>query len=1468
MNNIIINKDATRFSGKIDDLLLCIIIFSCFLIPYSNALAEKGLVFHLPFDGKLAATVSKNGTKAPINSKGINFVPGIIKNAVTVKGIDAILEYQADQIFNSEEGTVMFWFQPQWDWAPGEKGEDKLSSAGWKVKSGAWDIIDNALCQGKTEGAFNITLDEKGRNIGGVEFDFKLIGISRKKSGYHFGMHARGLHLFSTGRLEWRYEKDKRNVHGCDDKRNFEKGKWHHIKVLFPDNNAEIYIDGKIAQKIPFASQDKTEISFYTYNCSAGFDNVKIYGKPPPHLFFEADFNQEEGSKNRRARFPGESGAFLCATGDEGFSVNIGGNSHSLYAHLLSPDHKMSVLDKRVNDSIFAYEWHHIAVVWEKDGWARLYLDGQFMDETDFSYKPFWKPYWHPKGITNLFIGKKPNEDLCWGWAIDELNIYDKALSKTDIQSIYRQNIPVDFVIYHRFVAVGRKEKIGIEIIKPDALKDVLDDTLNLSIEDSKGEIIWKKSMPVEIKGKEKIDIEVGPFEEEGEYRLNFDFEKNKACYRMRKLYVYSGHQEPQEATDEDIKTGPVEVEIDCGKEMADFVDDEKSRLVQTNIGAYRESGNTKHDRFGYIVELKEAGKGPYVLELTYPDDKTRTFECMIFAKSGETYGFDWLGAGEICGGEFPNTEKIRTVRYIFWPATKSNLVQFTCQVVGEPAAVKSLRLSPVIGRLPKLKINSPEDVRGRSTGIYDEDFIGLPFFFRTMGESRWQQWATTVMRLADYLEYTGAEYFHHPVIHYWHQTHYDGLTRRHGHQCYGWQDLLVRTLGERNIKFIGTVDLFSLPEYYRKKDTLFQNKGQFLLNKKGESVYTFGGDRHLNPIHPEIKEAFISMAKETAEYYSRYPAFKGLMIDMFHYTVLNLVSMECGYEDFTVELFEKETGINIPVDSLSPARFYERYKFLASKDIIDKWLAWRCDKVTGIIKELHDELKKINPDIELYFSSLAGKPDYLISPVADYERASYEAGFDVKSIKQIPGIYLGNMYWTSRYKGDKSYLERESFIREDTLDSSKFRFLKNAVYNVAISYGVYFETRTETLIPKDYASYCQCCDIKPAGRAFLEGYQRHIDAFDPSAIYNGGFAVGTFGREKEQREFTRAFSALPRGEYQDIAGLSDPVRARCLTTPSGIYLYLANRFYLPAKVEIPLAGDNIRAKNLSSGEIQAADGTFATNLLPYELKSFLLTGKGVKILRGSALPQGDYGAIFNPRFEKYAPLVNEAEKNGLDVSTEKEILSRAKRSFEKGEYFEAHRLIFSKYLTDMPKKNELVHKGYFKEMKEMISRGEYRLDCGSYDFWRIKSGKLFFPDQSYKPGGFGYTEEPGLARRSKIDIKNTEDDEIYLTETYIVDSYKFTVKPGKYTMRLHFAVTYLPTQRANYFIFNVDIEGKRMLTDFDIFTAAGGGLTAVVKEFKGVEVDDGILDIVWTPTLISPCLSSRMVNAIEVIPE
>ncbi|MFZ2656689.1 MAG: hypothetical protein WAX69_17275 [Victivallales bacterium] len=147
---------------------------------------------------------------------------------------------------------------------------------------------------------------------------------------------------------------------------------------------------------------------------------------------------------------------------------------------------------------------------------------------------------------------------------------------------------------------------------------------------------------------------------------------------------------------------------------------------------------------------------------------------------------------------------------------------------------------------------------------------------------------------------------------------------------------------------------------------------GILVTNPKGEVLRTQTGVM-LNPAHPIARKYFLTIIGEIAAQYGAYPSFGGIRIRRWGWpsdTDCWYLKEQNGYDDFTVSLFEKETGLSVQVDDKSDARFQLRQKRLLG-DMRKAWLDWRCQKVQSLIEEAVVVLCRHAPNARLYGQKL-----------------------------------------------------------------------------------------------------------------------------------------------------------------------------------------------------------------------------------------------------------------------------------------------------------------------------------------------------------------------------------------------------------------------------------------------------------------------------------------------------------------
>ncbi len=1111
-------------------------------------------------------------------------------------------------------------------------------------------------------------------------------------------------------------------------------------------------------------------------------------------------------------------------------------------------------------------DWWHVAFSWNAAGWAKLYVNG---------IPRAGKVHAKVADIQRFYVGSMPkvwNRDGRANAAFDDLSIYRRALSDGEIESEFHRIAPVDFTVERRYLRTGEPEEFAFDVAPGRHVVGPVTGTLAVRIlSDADGKVIAQKQFPLKLSQRQPLRVPVGKLAV-GAYRAECVLTRPAGRFqRSFPLTVYQ-QQTAAPASRDDVKLGERVVNIDCTKTGDGFVESGPSRVETTPTGTYREAAEGKWDRFGYEVRIPGADGSPVMLEVTWPDDRERAMSFYMIPKSDWAQHRDRLSGGVQCGGEYPNSGAMQTARYLFYPTEEQYLFEVRTLVPGMPAAVSKLEIFRLAERLPRLALDLPRAVPGRSLGHLDEDqsfevnFGGpqdksfhrspLPYGYPIQ----------VIEKLLDYMDYTGQDAMSYSLARYtW--SHLDEGPVNDvgdGMRVAGWVDLLLEMMGRRGKHLLANINVWTIPGQGASQEQMEAKvkDGYFKVDRNGKVAATAWEDPGLgdNPSHPAVRTACVTLVSEMLRRYGKYDAFAGVDLWCDGRTPFLYGSLDSGYDDLTVAAFERETGVKVPASEKPEGRFAARYMYL-THDKRAQWLAWRTRKNTELLAQVDAMLRRTRPGLKLCLSVTSwydSSPEYLDAEQCedfDFGKFAYEnVGLDMAALKRLPTVVLVPMEDGTFYRWLKHwYGGRENTTGELNHNVAKFGVFRNGSRSGTSIYLRYFESFMESLKQDTYKGYFQNSDPKAHGRYFLQDFAVALASQDASQILIGAQPLGTMGRDAETREFAAAYRALPVGDFRDVAGLTDPVTARYVNTAAGTYLYAVNLLWSPVTATIDLPA-----------------GPMAIELRPFELRSLRLASPTVKPRGGHATVPASTQAWFAARAAEMQQQVSALAESGADVAAHRQRLADVERRVADGHYAEAHRLLVSKLVRGIPELRKSAADGSLKEKAAMIARSEYALDCGSAAFHRAKSGRLFFPDRKYAVGGYGYDGSYQSVGRSAAGLTGTDDPALFATEAYDLDAYRFTVKPGKYTVRLYLKVGYEPGAKPGVFVLSVSLEGRKVLSDVDLFTAAGSDFKkALVREFRDVEVRDGVLDIEFSVPpggAIDP--TARLCDAIEVIPQ
>ncbi len=138
-----------------------------------------------------------------------------------------------------------------------------------------------------------------------------------------------------------------------------------------------------------------------------------------------------------------------------------------------------------------------------------------------------------------------------------------------------------------------------------------------------------------------------------------------------------------------------------------------------------------------------------------------------------------------------------------------------------------------------------------------------------------------------------------------------------------------------------------------------------------------------------------------------------------------------------------------------------------------------------------------------------------------------------------------------------------------------------------------------------------------------------------------------------------------------------------------------------------------------------------------------------------------------------------------------------------------------------------------------------------------------YLADQEFTlQSNYGFMDGSNSTYSNTLQIHNTDEDEIYRSEKYGLVTYNVRLHNGIYNVKLMFAENYF-TQNGKR-IFDVYVEGTRVLQDFDIFSLVGNN-TAYVQEVNSVVINDGELNIHFAAKTDNPLINGIVIELISL---
>ena len=909
-------------------------------------------------------------------------------------------------------------------------------------------------------------------------------------------------------------------------------------------------------------------------------------------------------------------------------------------------------------------------------------------------------------------------------------------------------------------------------------------------------------------------------------------------------------------------------------------------KVVSKNGMKYRETGSGLFDYFCYKLNIPKLGE-PMIAEVIFPDDADRyIYSCVAetFPVPFENNGYPlgeraWPNAsGTVSTGDFyPLGNGKKALRYVFFPASYNSTIMIQNGRAGIPAAACEINIYAVKGGLPALKLpetdriyaNHNERIVFNNWGAYGDPVAqGLNHHLNNY-DGAWINAYRAIVRKIQWLRFQG----HNASVEGAYMYSEGPFSSRHStsilnNDKFDYYYAILKLYKHNGIKqlvgfeYMRSISLGPEGRYDVTDQQIREGKarGVYTVDRHGKQVVGYLG-MGLNFMNPVVWESVTDLLKEL---YNRYDGV-GDVVGLFNIngswwlpgftTYSGIVAAEVGYDDDSVEAFEKDTGIKLGIPATGVDRFPKRYELLTGK-YNKQWFEWRGKK----LREKLAEMQKIVS---------SGKQKWQLFAVPS-KRFPPQNPFNTNRIKpEVRNAYVPNLQKEAGFPQELYGKDKNNGIVLVASMNTAKRLENNAELYY---YGQYTNKGTRELYRKNDAVYLTCdglnenigttasaakrwwfrkngvtvYDCKPVGDFAYADMIHVVSDFIPKYMFHTWIDVNVPTAHGDQaRRFLKAFYSVPRGELKKL----DAVKGINAKT-SGNYLVLVNDtpYPLTGSLEYPgkftdLVYDlscaeraelTVRPYTLlvykAEGGAERFKGSF--RFAPATESEIVLMGKNI-LKERSLLRRIPKANVERIRARLAANDVYGLKKEMDDF----EVLYYAKRFFDSREQMHNQELL----------------------LKELEKTGTVRINCGASEALTDRNGNLWLPDQTYTGFNAYGNEYASYADRGSIQVKNTAFPEIFRSEAWGAQIfYQIPLPKGRYTVKVHFAETY-PPNRENGRKFDLDIGGN-IKKNLNPVVLGGGFLSAASAVWTGIDVRRG--------PLVIRASGNPALNGIEIIKE
>lgn len=872
--------------------------------------------------------------------------------------------------------------------------------------------------------------------------------------------------------------------------------------------------------------------------------------------------------------------------------------------------------------------------------WAsELYLDDQFVIYTQFT-SGVWEPKDGAEKTVNLYLTAGDHVlrfSRPWPFGLPWMQRFTLQPAR-DVTGMVRTRPTLDTL------ALRQGQKFGVEVTAgklPEAY------TLSVRVQDPTTSAVIA-TLPVAVPAGDDLYRQTltVPTDREGIFDIAPVDAQGRAVDRIIQYCVVGRARtdKPPSALNKQLLAT-----IDCATQAPDYVSSEPTRVVPAAFGSYVESGPKGRvedlenaDWFAYRLDLPEIQQ-PYLVEVDYPDDDQRAFLISVVEEAINPYA-PTLGVAS--GGEYSLSRQMQTHQLIFYPRQKDPRLFFQTWYRGQRAAAAKIRVYRLTAPFP---VQPAVRQAGRQFGFYQEEPLRFGSYFGALPTGN--QWSTVVApanRLGQWGNYLGANLWH-PTIGVYQSMMWPskvlpgyGPSDTDGYGLIGppsakeplMKDLvrLMLLISEKyGMKFVGELHLPVNAVLAKALDKQLGGTGNtdddgpqkpwLIVSKEGK----IGTCPHYNPLHPGVQDWVASVIGELAQRYKDSPAFGGVALRFMGWQFSSwqgLPSINWGYEDYTIGLFEKETGVKVPVPADDPARYGKRYAWLMS-NAYDQWVSWRCQKMARHYARLAGILTAARPDLRLHLETYGQSFDTVFTPnvsARDYESKGClglmrEAGLDPALLRNDKGVMLNDTRAYPPAIRTKEPLAAAA-DRAQYYDPQLVAGVARPQDSGTVS-GIHFDAYsmegemvradklgmpTKMLLQNKETAHGAGV-VNPAGRHFLARYADAMADGNVTYMHDGSHGYPQ-GQPQYLRDFLAEYLALPAVGMNRLTGSGDPVAVWSGTQGGKPFFYIVNRAPFAVTAMVSFKGTP-KLRRLVTGAAVPVDGKLRVPMQGYQLIAY-----------------------------------------------------------------------------------------------------------------------------------------------------------------------------------------------------------------------------------------------------------------------